>query len=631
MRYILIFFSFIFSNLFSQEINCLEGSKSDILYNGIFKYNDNYFLHINSNSSDGFYSENEEEIYKRWLVCLDSDRNEKWKFLLTNSNESFHYISYPSFYYPYYFVIKARGMINNPFKIIDDNKVSVCYSYYDSILNNDIITCKILDINTGHKIADIFLDTIFSDIKNPLSISDYKIIKHNNKYIVSIKYDDVLEYLDEDIFIKYTINYQLKSDFELVYKSKLEGNSKLFKNSSDNYLLNVDFDDLSFHNKISLFKLDSNSNFTFENSFIKPNFYFHIKSLQLVNDSIIFLVYEDLDGQAKYCNYNFIKYDLQDKQFSSPIYFGGISKNIMQDNYSIVEYKSSMDISTESVFFDDKVYPYNDEIPAIFHVDNLGNVDTIVYIETPFENYNVLNQSSYIINGESKKYYLNNINVDFYNDTNGSKFHTMLVVHDINLQKKWSFLPPYSVRKDSINFEFRIGYVNYNSLENENIELSARYYSKDEYGDHTYFDTLFTLNLETGALQENKLNYKNFEILNDKDTLYIYSDTLSCNDFRDYNVIIELKKLLLNNKENIEVEKVNVWPNPANKYIEIDSKIDIENNNCNYIIYDSKGEIIASQPLNYNRIINIENLAKGIYYLLLYNDKSQFLSKFIKI
>jgi hypothetical protein len=303
----------------------------------------------------------------------------------------------------------------------------------------------------------------------------------------------------------------------------------------------------------------------------------------------------------------------------------------MQDNYSIVEYKSSMDISTESVFFDDKVYPYNDEIPAIFHVNKTGNVDTIVYIETPFKNYNVLNQSAYIIYGKNQKYYLNNINVDFYDDSLGSKFHTMLVVHDTSLQRKWSFLPPYLIRKDTVDFVFRDGYINFNSLESENIELSAHYYSNDEYGEHTYFDTIFTLNLETGALQENKINYKNFEILKDKDTLFLYSDTLSCNEFRDYNVIINLNKLLLNNRENIEVEKVNVWPNPANKYIEIDSKIDIENKNCNYIIYDSKGEIIASQPLNYNRIINIENLAKGIYYLLLYNDKSQFLSKFIKI
>jgi hypothetical protein len=631
MNFFIILVFLITTNLFSQDVKCLEGSKSDILYNGISKFNDNYFLQINSNSSDGFYSENEEEKYKRWLVCLDSDRNEKWKYLLANSDESYYYSILPSFYYPYYFVVKARGMYNNPFKIIDDKLVSVCYSYYDSILNNDIITCKILDINTGQKIADIFLDTIFSDTKNPLSIIDYKVIKQNNKYSVSIKYDDAIDYLDEQFFIKYTINYQLNSDFELVNKSKFEGNSKFFNTSSDHYLLNIDNDNLSFYDKTSLYKLDSNANFIFKDSFLKPNFYFHIKSLQLVNDSILFFVYQDLDGLAKYCNYNFINYELQEKQFSSQINFNGIAKNILPDYYRISEYKNNMDISSESVFFDDLVYPYSEEIPAIFHVDKFGNVDTIVYIETTFENFNVINQSAYILYGKSQKYYFNNLNVDFYDDSLGSKFHTMLVVHDTSLQKKWSFLPPYLIRKDTIDFVFRTGYVNYNSLDNENIELSAHYYSNDENGEHTYFDTIFTLNLETGALQENKLNYKNFEVLKGNDTLFIYSDTLSCNEFRDYNVIIKINKLLLNNKENIEVEKVNVWPNPANKFIELDSKIELDYKNCIYIIFDSKGEIIVSQTLNYNRIINIENLAKGMYYLILYNDKRQFSSKFIKI
>lgn len=69
----------------------------------------------------------------------------------------------------------------------------------------------------------------------------------------------------------------------------------------------------------------------------------------------------------------------------------------------------------------------------------------------------------------------------------------------------------------------------------------------------------------------------------------------------------------------------NLFPNPSNKYI----KIDTHYLSYNIQIFDELGKDIRSIEIN-NNIINIKNLPKGIYFLKLNSEEKTFSKKFIK-
>ncbi|MGB1041084.1 MAG: BPSS1187 family protein [Flavobacteriales bacterium] len=79
-------------------------------------------------------------------------------------------------------------------------------------------------------------------------------------------------------------------------------------------------------------------------------------------------------------------------------------------------------------------------------------------------------------------------------------------------------------------------------------------------------------------------------------------------------------------QENKNNFKFNIYPNPTQNQLIIDS--DFEYNNL--IVQSVSGAVVYSQA-NSNSIINIENLKPGVYYLTLINNDKRSTKKFIKL
>jgi len=71
---------------------------------------------------------------------------------------------------------------------------------------------------------------------------------------------------------------------------------------------------------------------------------------------------------------------------------------------------------------------------------------------------------------------------------------------------------------------------------------------------------------------------------------------------------------------------INLYPNPASSFVFIDG-IDINNTTIN--IVDITGKNIKTNITNSN-LIDISNLEKGVYFVVISNDKEKLISKFIK-
>ncbi len=75
---------------------------------------------------------------------------------------------------------------------------------------------------------------------------------------------------------------------------------------------------------------------------------------------------------------------------------------------------------------------------------------------------------------------------------------------------------------------------------------------------------------------------------------------------------------------------VSVYPNPANQFITINSQQQIQR----YEILDITGRIVLAQPAKVNQIhtvtINTQNLSEGTYFVVVYNEKGNSVTKFVK-
>ena len=79
-------------------------------------------------------------------------------------------------------------------------------------------------------------------------------------------------------------------------------------------------------------------------------------------------------------------------------------------------------------------------------------------------------------------------------------------------------------------------------------------------------------------------------------------------------------------KENKNKFEFNIYPNPAQNQLVIDSDSKFKK----LIIHAVSGAVVYSQA-NSNSIINIENLKPGVYYVTLINDNKRSTKKFIKL
>ncbi|GEP51997.1 hypothetical protein FNO01nite_26690 [Flavobacterium noncentrifugens] len=77
-------------------------------------------------------------------------------------------------------------------------------------------------------------------------------------------------------------------------------------------------------------------------------------------------------------------------------------------------------------------------------------------------------------------------------------------------------------------------------------------------------------------------------------------------------------------------EKFTISPNPATDYIAIDFGNKTATN-ATVEIYDTSGKRIRTENLSASNTINVQNLAKGIYFLKLKNGDAASATKFIKI
>jgi len=90
----------------------------------------------------------------------------------------------------------------------------------------------------------------------------------------------------------------------------------------------------------------------------------------------------------------------------------------------------------------------------------------------------------------------------------------------------------------------------------------------------------------------------------------------------EYQFVNGLNSILKN-------EKINTYPNPTNKIL----NIDLPKNKNNYLIkvIDSKGTLAMEQQLIYNQNqLDISALKQGMYFIEIISDKSYFTAKFCK-
>jgi hypothetical protein len=95
---------------------------------------------------------------------------------------------------------------------------------------------------------------------------------------------------------------------------------------------------------------------------------------------------------------------------------------------------------------------------------------------------------------------------------------------------------------------------------------------------------------------------------------------------------IELSCTNLRNKYE-DIENIEIYPNPANSYIDISlSLFDLSLPDNKVIIYDFRGNMVNNFSILNNQIrVNIENYNSGIYFVFFQTKYSSIVKKFIKL
>ena len=70
---------------------------------------------------------------------------------------------------------------------------------------------------------------------------------------------------------------------------------------------------------------------------------------------------------------------------------------------------------------------------------------------------------------------------------------------------------------------------------------------------------------------------------------------------------------------------VSLYPNPAKNYIHINTALDLQS----YQIYDVSGKVVMKNNLIAKKI-NINQLANGVYFLVLSSEKGKVVKKIVK-
>lgn len=95
-------------------------------------------------------------------------------------------------------------------------------------------------------------------------------------------------------------------------------------------------------------------------------------------------------------------------------------------------------------------------------------------------------------------------------------------------------------------------------------------------------------------------------------------------DLDAVGVINQLETTL--STQNVEVNRISIYPNPASDYILIKN---IKNNTTIHI-FDGTGKLVKTSLIKENEKINISSLPKGIYYVQFYNGQNKEIIKIMK-
>ncbi|RXR20916.1 T9SS type A sorting domain-containing protein [Flavobacterium amnicola] len=83
---------------------------------------------------------------------------------------------------------------------------------------------------------------------------------------------------------------------------------------------------------------------------------------------------------------------------------------------------------------------------------------------------------------------------------------------------------------------------------------------------------------------------------------------------------------MLTVEENFVAEKITIYPNPTNGFINIPSEFGIHK----IVIYDLSGKILVEKEL-YSEAVDVQNLTSGMYLIKLFGGNKNYQTKFIKI
>ena len=81
----------------------------------------------------------------------------------------------------------------------------------------------------------------------------------------------------------------------------------------------------------------------------------------------------------------------------------------------------------------------------------------------------------------------------------------------------------------------------------------------------------------------------------------------------------------LHNITPSELWKITVYPNPSKNLIFVDSNFPTDS----YWLYDMQGQLLKKNVFSHDKIINLENLDSGTYFLKIQNKEYQ--QKIVKI
>lgn len=121
-------------------------------------------------------------------------------------------------------------------------------------------------------------------------------------------------------------------------------------------------------------------------------------------------------------------------------------------------------------------------------------------------------------------------------------------------------------------------------------------------------------------------NKWDLDSINDLKSIHFINDTLGFTCGNNGKIYKTTTGGIPLNKENVKFEKLNLYPNPANKKINFSG---LKNQENNLIIYDQNGKLITKKKIK-KLYYDIENLKNGLYFIQIIGCDKIYRGNFLK-